>query len=194
MKLTVSEGNIKIGAVPNISLTPGASCVPGVPCLGDGCYAMKSYRMYPNVRAAWDGNLQLWRTDPEGFMDRFAEYFKRCKPQRFRWHVGGDIPDQAYADMMKYSAMLFNETSFLCFTKRYELDLIHGESNIKFVLSTWPGLPAPTDPYLPTAWLAEDPRAPFDKFHIRCPGHCGKCDYKCWDILEPGMAVIFPKH
>lgn len=41
----VSEGNSKLGKVPNLSMTPGESC--GYPvCYSDGCYALRPYRMY----------------------------------------------------------------------------------------------------------------------------------------------------
>ena len=196
MKLMISEGNSKIGAVPNISLPPGLSCAPCVPCFGDGCYAMKAYRMYPNVRTAWDGNLALWRGDPEAFSYELWAWLQSNHPRLFRWHVGGDIVDQAYADDVLGFAELFPTTKFLCFTKRYDLDFSEKPDNLTIVISVWPGLAFPEEKFedFPKAFLAEDPRAPLHKIHLRCPGHCGQCDYKCWDALQPGMSVIFSKH
>ncbi len=196
LSLTISKGNSKIGAVPNISLTPGVSCQPGVPCFYDGCYAMKSYRMYPNVRKAWDDNLELWKTNPGRFATKLAFYLQDKSPERFRYHVGGDVPDQDYVDMMNVMAWNFPKTSFLAFTKKYDLDFTGLPPNLTIVLSAWPSLAFPFAKAgdLPRAWLAEDPRAPLSEVHIRCQQHCGKCNYQCWHGLGKGMNVVFDKH
>ena len=197
MKLTISVGNSKIGQVPNISLPPGESCVKGVPCLTDGCYAMKSYRMYPNVRTAWNGNLELWQEAPQEFEKRLIESLGGLYTSRFRWHVGGDIPDQAYLDMMIRVANHFSSPlSFLVFTKRYHLDYSKVPLNLHVVLSAWPGLDMPEriDSKTPIAWLSSDLRRSVDQCHIQCPGSCSECDYTCWVGLDSGMDVVFNKH
>jgi hypothetical protein len=155
---------------------------------------MKAYRLYPNTRTAWGGNLELWNKNPGEFIGQLGDYLNANRPSRFRWHVGGDIPDQVYADAMKDTAGWFPETSFLCFTKRYELDFDKTPDNLNFVLSAWPGLELANPLGLPTAWLTEDERAPLSETHIRCPGHCGECQYKCWGALGNRMSVIFNKH
>ena len=194
MKLTMSVGNNKIGQVPNISLPPGGSCVEGVPCYTDGCYAMKAYRMYPNVRKSWYGNMVLWQEDPQDFKKQLIDTLGGLHTDKFRWHVGGDIPDQAYLDMMIEVANHFSfAVSFLVFTKRYEFDYAQVPNNLHVVLSAWPGLDLP-DKKLPIAWLASDLRRPLDSCHIHCPGHCGDCDYTCWGGLAAGMDVVFDKH
>jgi hypothetical protein len=196
LDLIISKGNSKIGAVPNISHTPGDSCRPGVPCLFDGCYAMKAYRMYPTVRKAWDQNLALWRANPTRFVTKILLYLQDNNPERFRYHVGGDIPDQDYVDMMVNVAANNEKTSFLAFTKKYELEFKDLPSNLTVVLSAWPGLEFPYAKAnnMPSAWLSEDPRAPTGSTHIHCVNHCGDCDYKCWHALKGGMSVIFNKH
>jgi hypothetical protein len=155
---------------------------------------MKAYRMYPNVRKAWDGNLRLWEKSPGVFFDEVDKYLFTHKPERFRWHVGGDIPDEDYLAMMEDIAWNFRQTSFLCFTKRYDLVQGRGAANLQIVLSAWPGLDFPLNSGFPEAWLADDPRAPLKETHIRCPGNCGECGYQCWNILRDrvdGMNVIF---
>jgi len=194
MRLTISEGNSKVGRVPNISLPPGNSCVLGVPCFSDGCYAMKSYRMYPNVRQAWDRNLELWRCKPDQFIRDMSSYLYETRSSMFRWHVGGDIPDQRYLNMMAEVGRRHHSVSFLCFTKCYNLNYKGLPRNLVIVLSAWPGLDFEENSDLPTAWLAEDPRAPLDSLHIRCPGGCNDCGYQCWTGLAAGMSVIFDKH
>jgi hypothetical protein len=195
-RLTISKGNSKIGAVPNISLTPGKSCQPGVPCFYDGCYAVQPYRQYPATREAWDGNLELWESNPNQFEIGLVDFLAKKPVERFRYHVGGDIPDQSYLWMMSTIAWNFQGTKFLAFTKKYDLDFEGIPDNLVVVLSAWPGLAFPYGKpgNLPSAWLAEDPRAPLDQVHIRCPGNCGECSYSCWDALCKGMFVIFDRH
>jgi len=48
----ISNGNTKLGRIPNISLPPIKACGKDVPCKSD-CYALKAYRQYPATRKAW---------------------------------------------------------------------------------------------------------------------------------------------
>lgn len=67
MKLHISNGNTKLGQVPNISFPPVKTCRKKVPCAKDGCYALKFYRMWPAVKNAWDENYKLYKKDPAQF-------------------------------------------------------------------------------------------------------------------------------
>jgi len=46
MKISISDKNSKLGKIPNISLTPIASC-PNCSTCKSKCYALKAYRQYP---------------------------------------------------------------------------------------------------------------------------------------------------
>ena len=118
-------GNTKLGAaIMNLSLTPIITCHPKVPCKSM-CYALRAYNRWPSVKKAWDHNTMLWMNNPGAFEDSLKKAIDKENPNRFRWHVGGDIPDQRYLDMIYGTAMLFPATRFLVFTKRYDLNYNH---------------------------------------------------------------------
>jgi hypothetical protein len=194
MKLTISEGNSKIGRVPNVSMTPIVTCRSVVPCHKE-CYAMKSYRMYPNVRTAWDGNYQYYMADPQGFFRDFILYLVEHNPQRFRMFVGGDVPDKMFFAMLCEAVTPYPGTSFLMFTKRYDLPFEMAPDNLKVVLSTWPGLELPDRlNEMPIAWQADDLRRPVNEPFISCPGACDACGHQCWSAASPDLHIVFTRH
>ena len=91
----ISHGNMKIGKIFNINLPPGISCYKGVPCnCNSGCYALKAYKMYPNVKKAWDENFEIYQDNPKYYFDNIIIQLKSKKYfDRFRWHSSGDIVD-----------------------------------------------------------------------------------------------------
>lgn len=91
----ISSGNIKLGSIPNINLPPILTCNKDVPCASDGCYALKAYKQYPNVRSAWHHNLEEFKRDSVKFFNDVTSQLKKKKSlRRFRWHSSGDIVDQ----------------------------------------------------------------------------------------------------
>jgi hypothetical protein len=195
VKVAISEGNTKLGTVPNINLPPGpaGSCRKDAPCWTSGCYARKAWRQYPNVREAWTRNWDIWSQNPMDYELQLHDYLFKRKPERFRWHSAGDIPDQGYFDMMVRVAIAHTGTKFLVFTKKYELDLEHKRPNLSVIYSRWPGLPFPKE-------LKGEVQAHFedgdqytydamDDF-VACPGSCKKCS-RCW---SPRGSVLFVKH
>jgi len=194
MQIKISKKNSKIGSVPNLSLTPGASCVPGIPCFTDGCYAKNAYLRFPNVKKAWDANLKFYEDNSEKFFDEFNTWLRKNKPERFRLFVGGDFPGPAFYYMLEGLASGHPDTSFLVFTKRYEYDYSGKPDNLQVVLSTWPGVPLPTNTDLPWAWLEEDARRRKSYPHFVCPGGCQDCGHSCWDKLDSKTHVTFPRH
>lgn len=215
MSVHISKGNKKLGKnIINISLPPGATCVPGVPCRNSMCYAHKAWRQYPNVRLAWGGNLAEYVMNPVGYFTQIAEYLIKHTPWtwmptsaglraevhtgRFRWHVGGDIPNQAYLDGMVWLAHSFPRIHFLAFTKRYKLDYGKLPDNLCVVISAWPGyaiinVPGPRGVFLPIAWCQDgtEERIPHNAYE--CVGSCEKCNV-CWDLRRSGHHVWFHKH
>lgn len=198
MKTKISAGNNKLGTIANISLTPGKTCSPEAckTCLTGGCYAMKSYRMYKTVRAAWDNNTELALTALDVMEGDLMSYFSSVNaPRFFRVHVGGDFVSHAYAEMWARVAAANPRTNFLAFTKQW--DMIRGiefPENFSMVLSSWPGTTIPEDlrELYSVAWLddgSED--VPADA--IECPGNCATCGV-CWALAKRGLDVKFAKH
>jgi len=194
MRLKISLKNSKIGNVPNLSLPPGTTCVPHIPCYTEGCYAMKAYRLYPGTRNAWDSNLQFYNENPSGFFWDLQEWLVKHNPERFRLFVGGDFPKEDFCFRTITLAHMFPETKFLVFTKRYDYDYSLKPENLQVILSIWPDVPLPKNKELPWAWLAEDERRPKDQAHFVCPGGCTTCAHKCWDFISAHTSVVFKKH
>ena len=213
-KVTMSNGNKKIGQIPNVSLTPVKSCAKGVPCgipkngrKTGACYANKSYQMYPNVRKAWDGNYEYWRADPIAFENDLIELLsKKKKMPYFRWCVAGDLVDAAFLMMVVNVAKKFPDTRFLQFTKNYQLvnhyvyclcddDRNNLPKNLQIVFSAWPDFPMKNRYAFPVAWYVDekeerDKRIPDGYPMHECPGSCVTCKF-CWSPTKP---IIFNAH
>ena len=192
--LKISEGNSKIGKIPNLSLPPVVTCRPDAPCAQHGCYAAKFYRMYPNVRNAWDSNLRLLQEDPEKFFYDLTLYLAVNKPERFRLFVSGDFPNELFFIQIMSIFDSYPETQVLCFTKRYDYPLHLAPENVNLILSMWPGLEVPdVSVDYPCAWLAEDDRRPVAT-HIRCLSNCVECGYKCFHAVSRELHCVFDRH
>lgn len=191
---TVSHGNTKLGAFPNLSLCPGTDC-GNVPCKQQ-CYAMKAFRQYKDVRECWQRNSNAARTDLVGFMADVRAYLTANRPRFFRWHVAGDIPTLKYWVHMKRIARLFPDVRFLCFTKRANLGMRCKPDNLTVVFSMWPGWGDEKRirrKGLPIAWMQDgtEDRIPDDA--LECPGGCDECGM-CWQLPTLGRDVYFLAH
>ena len=190
--MRISEGNMKLGRIPNISLPPGLSCVKDAPCAKD-CYARKAWRMYPNSREAWTENLYEWNNFPQRFEEHLKGYFKgKINLKYFRFHVSGDIPSQEYLDMMFRVCAEAPEVKFLAFTKNYHLDFTEKPENLSVVFSAWPGFTLHNPENFPVAWMQDgtEDRVPAEA--LECPGKCDTCGM-CF-LLQKGQSVVFHKH
>jgi hypothetical protein len=192
MKLTISTGNVKLGKIANVSLPPVQSCRPGVLCAGK-CYAKKSYRMYPNVRNAWDGNLELYRNNRFEYFFGISKWLETHRAEFFRWHVSGEIQDEFYWEAMKTIAESFNCTKFLVFTKMYDLDFSEIPDNLSVVLSTWPGMELPDNNFLPRAWCQDGTETRIPEDALGCPGNCTTCGM-CFNLNKIKKDVFFNIH
>ena len=192
-RLRISEGNSKLGKVPNLSLPPVTTCRAEAPCAAD-CYAVKFYRMYPSVKSAWDSNLQFYQEDPDGFFSELILYLAIAKPKRFRLFVGGDFPDEVFFVRIMDVFGSYPDTQVLCFTKRFEYPLYIVPLNVNLVLSMWPGLEIPEIAVdFPCSWLSEDERRPLAT-HIKCVSNCIECGYKCFTAVSRDLHCVFDKH
>jgi len=205
-KLHLSDGNMKLGRIPSVSLPPLVTCVDNPPC-ATLCYARKAYEGYAAATAglAWRDNLMFYLSDPSGYFNAIIEALARKRPQvgseprYFRWHVGGDIPDEAYFDGMHKVAALLPGWRFLAYTRRpwawsadYKYTLGQMPENLRIIRSLWL-----TDP-------VDDPTHPWFKVHAKgealpttstsqpCSGSCSECKL-CWS-LKPGHGVHIELH
>ncbi len=204
MNLHISRGVSKLGVdIPSINLPPVVTCRCDAPCADSHkCYAMKGRFAFQHNKNLLQGNLDMWQHNPEQFEIgvRAAAFHSRF----VRWHSSGDIPDEAYLEMMVRIAEKLPDTKFLCFTKKFELVNeyldIHKvfPENLRMVFSAW-GSFIPENPHnLPMAYVrfkkSEQNNIPSTAF--QCQNYCGDCvmsGCSCWD-LKNGEAVCFNEH
>ena len=188
--LKISSGNNKVGKIPSVSLTPIKSCVNCSYCKKD-CYALKSYRMYPNVRNAWDSNFDLAKNDLNTFFNELDRYLNKKRPKIFRYHVAGDIISQEYFDNMKNIAVKYPDIKFLAFTKNFTIKYRNIPDNLSIILSIFPGMPIPKI-NLPKAFM-QDGTEKRIKTALECHGNCEYCGL-CWELKNLNKNVYFNKH
>ncbi len=197
----ISRSVSKLGSdIPSVSLPAVVTCRPNAPCRAS-CYACKGRFRFANVRDTLQNNLEIWENDPAHFEREvmIAAFHSRY----FRWHSSGDIPDEKYLEMMVRIADALPGTSFLAFTKKYEMVNAYLNTygsfpkNLRVVFSAW-GSFIPDNPHnLPVAYVRLKKQAcyiPEDAF--QCPKYCGDCvmtGCSCWD-LEQGQSVCFNEH
>lgn len=206
----ISEGNRKLGAIPSVSLHPELSCGKGCSspllCMRD-CYAMKMTQ-YTSVAPGWRDNCAIWASDWRVYWNAVRQFLAKRKPERFRWHVGGDIPEPIYLDMVLDVAKEFRTTRFRIFTKadKFLPDQHPRIRNLKIGISHWPGMIVRKGltgythswivPHLGSKAVREgrlqDPAYRVPVSARRCPGSCEKCDC-CW-AMRANQHVQFEQH
>lgn len=193
MKAHIVEDNSK-GVGPNFSLRPVLDCLNCAGC-AESCYAMKSYRMYENVREAYTENSLLAHENLPELFQQIREYLAAENPRSFRIHVAGDFISQQYLDAWKAVAEDFPQVAFLAFTKVYWLDYSNRPSNLEIVFSIWPGMPAPKrQPGIRFAYCdddSDDCRIP--ESALPCFGRCDSCGI-CWSLSSLKRDVVFQIH
>lgn len=195
--ISISPGNVKMGAIPSVSLPPVITCTN---C--EGCakkrYARRMAARYPNVKTAYDRNLNILKSDPASYwlQVRAAASVTRF----FRYHVAGDIIDVDYLKNMIQTAQELPNTEFLCFTKNYDavnryLDdggAIPG--NLHLIFSIW-DKPINNPHRLPQSAVIFKGSEPREDWKI-CGGNCTECACRgcgCWE-LKPGETIAFYEH
>ncbi len=186
-----------MGYIPSVSLPPIITCANGCTC-AKKCYAAKLCRLRPNVRNAYQKNLDILKND----MDNYFLQVKAAAmiSKYFRFHVSGDIPDMNYLDRMVKLAQDLPGTTFLAFTKQYNfvnnfLQYAQIPSNLKIIFSAWPGMPMENPHNLPVANVIFKGQEPADDWKI-CGGNCSECACRgvgCWE-LKKGENIAFYEH
>ena len=204
VQIHISAGNMKLGAIMNISLPPVTTCHNCNSCK-HYCYAVRSYNRLPDTATAWNENYLLFITDPDRY---FSEISAAVKLQRFfRWHVSGDIVNSRYLAGMIDVAFENPKVEFLAFTKAYEIvnDWIKNESdipsNLHLLFSASPGVDMPNPYGVPECHINfADPC--LNTYHggaefvYYCGGNCTECAINgcgCF-FLKPGDVTIINQH
>lgn len=192
-RITITAVTQKMGAVPSVSLEPRLTCSAALPCWPH-CYARRFLMFRPTMRKAWSDNTRAMIEERDRFFLAVRGSLAADNPPFFRWHVGGDIPDQDYFDRLFKVACEFPDTRFLVFTKKLNLRLRRRE-NLNVFASFWPGwgdLAAVRRQGLPVAWVQDGTENRMPRGVKRCAGSCSSCHF-CW-VTEPVRDVCFHKH
>lgn len=119
--ITLSKGNKKLGKLLNWSITPITTCPNKTDLCTKFCYALKSYKQYPNVRKAWWSNLAATRNNPDfvaNFNTELAKWVKRGYAV-VRLHVSGDFYSLEYLQAIGHIIIQNPEVTFYAYTKQW---------------------------------------------------------------------------
>lgn len=196
-KISISAGNIKMGAVPSISLPPVLTCAENCTC-AKKCYAARMCRIRKNVREAYNKNLEVLNADPEAFWLQIK--VAAMMTRYFRYHVSGDIVNADYLANMCKLAEELKGTTFLAFTKKYDLVNEYANAhaipeNLKLIFSEWPGMTMENPHNFPVAHVIFKGCEPAEGWKI-CGGNCAECACRgvgCWE-LKQGENIAFYEH
>lgn len=168
------------------------TCPKGVPCAKD-CYAGKGCCAFLYNKEVRMGNFLLWQGDPV----RYEEECKRMLRhyELVRINADGDIPDQAYADMIWRIVEACPDTQFYFMTKQFRFvnDTIsrlgNYPANCVVMLSGWDEKWRPENPHGLPMYEATEGEIPEDA-NI-CNGNCGACflhGIGCFAMRSTGLA------
>lgn len=189
----ISQGNTKLGSIPNFSLPAGITCNPNAPCAKKGCYALKGTFKFSTVQNRYRENYYSYITNPKQAENDLLRQLPGYG--YFRLHVSGDFIDEKYLEMWISIANKLPGLKILAFTKKYDLInqriASYGKLpvNLKIVLSEWMGLKMENWYNLPVATVQFKGEL---KPGFECPGDCSTCKY-CWNMVGQ-QSVVFKLH
>lgn len=131
----LQKGNAKLKNMLVYSHSPIKGCLDCESC-ASSCYAVKSYRQYPNVKTAWDRNLKLVRDDLTTFKVSIVNQLLKTKEKVVRIHASGDFISQDYIDAWREIAEAFPEIKFYAYTKslsRFDYKAIIKLKNVNII-------------------------------------------------------------
>ena len=204
VRIHISSGNNKLGAIMNISLPPVVTCHNCATCK-HYCYAVRTYNRFTDTANGWNENYLLFLTDPTVY---FASISYAVRLQRFfRWHVSGDIVNGDYFAGMIQVALENPKCEFLAFTKAYQIvntAIANGAiipANLHVVFSAAPGVDMPNPYRLPECHInfadpALNTYCGGAEYVHHCGGNCTECAIAgcgCF-FLKPGDVTIINQH
>ena len=177
--VSISGGNKKLGAIPNVSLLPITTCGNCSGCK-NYCYAVRSALQYKNCRNAWAKNTAIAYRDLDRFTDEIANYIDRHKCKAFRFHVAGEIISPEYLFGLVWIATACPDCQFWTYTKRYDIVNkvfynYHIPKNLSIMLSTgFDGCKIDNSIDLPEFRFIPAGQTPPDDMR-KCSGDCSYC-------------------
>lgn len=196
--VSISRGNIKMGAIPSVSLPACTTCNPNAPCFKK-CYALRMARRRQSVADAYARNLSILNSDPGAYWLQVKT--AAITTRFFRYHVSGDIPNIEYFAQMVQTAHDLPGTTFLAFTKQYKIvnqyiDAFGGGTipeNLKILFSNWGAWKCENPHGLPVCEIVLKGSEPAPDWKI-CGGNCTECACRgvgCWELKNGETIAIF---
>lgn len=203
MPIKISTSNSKLGVIPSVNLPPVTTCRKNAPCIKD-CYARKGRFRFHTVIDNMDLNYALYQAHPEACQRKYEYEIKPLLRNFFisAKYASGDIVDPQYFQGMVKLANELPQTSFLAFTKKFEIvnEYINSggsiPSNLNIVFSAWGSDFEVVNPYrFPVSHVRfKDPKrnTKIPTNAAECGGNCSECLH-CWTI-QHGESVVFNAH
>lgn len=198
-KVSISNGNKKVGRIPSVSLLPIVSC-PNCKSCAKKCYANKLCRIYPSVKKAYANNWEILQSNPNEYFKQVNDAVKMAR--FFRWHVSGDIVNFDYLLNMVSIANNNPHCTMLAFTKNWDVvnkyvsEVGELPSNLQIIFSADFDTNETKNPYnMPTAHVILKGCEPSANYKI-CGGNCSECALNgggCWTLAK-GESVAFYEH
>lgn len=200
LRVSVSQGNTKMGAVASVSLLPFVTCPARCAgTCGKDCYAAKLCNLRPSVLASYARNTAIALRKPDIYWQQVRAAMAASR--WFRFHVSGDIPSATYFAEMVRACRENPHCETLVFTKRYEIVNAwmdrHGDlpDNLHILFSGWTNL-RPVNPHnLPETTVYGRKETPADDWKL-CGGNCMECGCRgvgCWQA-QAGDTIAFRLH
>ena len=197
LKISISKSNIKMGAIPSVSLPPVATCSNCSECKNK-CYALRMIKRRPSIGQAYQRNLDIFNYSPDIFKQQVIA--AAMISNYFRWFTGGDIPNKEFFNMMVDIANTCKNCNFLAFTKNYNVVnefIANGGTippNLKIIFSEWKkAIPNPFN--LPKSKVIFRGEQPPTDAKI-CGGNCYNCicqGIACWTLAN-NDTIYFYEH
>ena len=200
--ISVSNGNVKMGAIPSVSLPPVKTCAArAIGTCSKKCYACKVCRYSKEAKAAYNRNLDILNNNPSTFWDDVNRALKTSR--YFRFNVSGDIPNYDYFKNLVKAANNNKHCEILIFTKQWEIVNKYMKYNktiplnLHVIFSGWVGLNIINPFNFPEAHvLLKNGETTARDGAKYCSGNCFECALNnggCWS-LQKGEQVIFREH
>lgn len=199
IKVSISEGNSKMGSIRSVSLPAIKTCI--VCDCNKICYANRLANFRKSVGKSYENNFKILTENAAIYWQQVSAAVSMSR--FFRFHVSGDIPDKEYFNKMIDVSTKNPHCEILCFTKKYGIvnDYLEKFSylpqNLHIIFSAWVGLKMVNPFLLPEAHVRySDGTTTASDGAIECGGNCTECAMAgegCW-TLQNGEQVIFNQH
>lgn len=201
--VSISRGNIKMGAIQSVSLPAMVTCSKdAVKHCGKKCYAVRMEKRRATVKDTYTKNFKILTENPEQYWREVEASVMTTTV--FRWHVSGDIVNEDYLQHMVDIATRNNHCNMVCFTKKYDIVNAWIEKggvipqNLHLIFSVWRDLECPNPHGMPECHIIykDGYTTARDGGNWLCSGNCFEC-YKCRRNcfhIKNGEQILIKEH